>query len=46
MPVNGFSFREIEEKWVDFKDEPRNVRLSLAADDVNPFREIRSIYSV
>jgi hypothetical protein len=46
MPIDGHSFREIEEKWVDFKDEPRNVRLSLAVDGVNPFRELRSIYSV
>jgi hypothetical protein len=46
MPTDGFAFREIEEKWADFKDEPHNVRLSLAANDVNPFRELRSIYSV
>jgi hypothetical protein len=46
MPTDGFAFREIEEKWTDFKDEPRNVRLSLAANGANPFREIRSIYSV
>jgi hypothetical protein len=46
MPVDGSTFREIEEKWAYFKDEPRNVRLSLAADGVNPFRELRSIYSV
>jgi hypothetical protein len=46
MSIDGFSFREIEEKWADFKDEPRNFRLSLAADDVNPFRELRFIYSV
>jgi hypothetical protein len=46
MPANGSSFREIEEKWAYFKDEPRNVRISLVADGVNPFREIRSIYSV
>jgi hypothetical protein len=46
MPADGSTFREIEEKWADFKDEPRNVRLSLADDDVNPFRELRSIYSV
>ena len=44
MPTNGSSFREIEEKWADFKDEPHNVRLSLAADGVNPFEELRSIY--
>jgi hypothetical protein len=43
MPADGSAFREIEEKWADFKDEPCNVRLSLAADDVNPFRELRSM---
>jgi hypothetical protein len=46
MLVDGYAFREIEEKWIDFKDEPRNVRLSLEANGVNPFREIRSIYLV
>jgi hypothetical protein len=46
MSVDGSTFREIEEKWADFKDESRNVRFSLAADDVNAFREFRSIYSV
>ena len=46
MPADGSAFRKIEEKWESFKDESRNVRFSLAADDVNPFGEIRSIYSV
>jgi hypothetical protein len=32
--------------WAYFKDEPRNVRLSLAAGGVNPFIELSSIYSV
>jgi hypothetical protein len=44
--VDDYAFREIEEKWEDFKDEPHNVRLPLAADGVNPFGELRSIYSV
>jgi len=46
MASDGSAFREIEEKWADFKDEPRNVRLSLPANGVNPFGELRSIYSV
>ena len=46
MPADGSAVREIEEKYVDFKNEPRNVRLSLAADGVNPFGELRSTYSV
>ena len=37
MPIDGSAFREIEEKWEDFKDEPHNVRLLLEADGVNPF---------
>ena len=46
MPTNGYAFREIEEKWLVFKDEPHNVRLSFENDGVNPFRETSSIYSV
>jgi hypothetical protein len=46
MPTDGYEFRYIEEKWTDFKDEPHNVRISLAVDNVNPFRELGSIYSV
>ena len=46
MPADDYAFREIEEKYVDFKNEPRNVRLSLVADGVNPFGELRYTYSV
>jgi hypothetical protein len=46
IPADGYAFREIEEKWEAFKDEPHNVRLSLVANGVNPFKEIRSIYLV
>ena len=46
MPTDGSAFRDMEEKWPHFKEEPHNLRLSLGADDVNPFGELRSIYSV
>jgi hypothetical protein len=46
MPVDGSTFRNIEEIWPFFKEEPCNVRLSLEADGVNPFGELMSIYSV
>ena len=36
MPADGNDFRDIEEKWPHFKEEPRNLRISLAADGVNP----------
>ena len=46
MPADGSALNYIEEKWPIFKEEPCNVRLSLAADGVNPFGELRSTYSV
>ena len=46
MPADGYAFKEIVAKWPEFTDEPRNVRISLATDDVNPFGELRSIYLV
>jgi hypothetical protein len=46
IPVDGSALNYIEEKWPIFKEEPRNVRLLLATDGVNPFGELRSMYSV
>ena len=46
MPIDISALNYIEEKWPIFKEEPRNVRLSLAVDGVNPFGELRSTYSV
>ena len=46
MSADGSLYKNIEERWPIFKEEPRNVRLSLATDGVNPFRELRSTYSV
>ena len=46
IPADGSAFRCIEEKWPIFKEEPRNVKLSLAVDGVNPFGELHSTYSV
>ena len=46
MPANGTAFRDIKEKWPHFKEEPLNLRISLAADGVNPFAHMKSIYMV
>ena len=46
MPADGSTFKEIEEKWPHFKEEPHNLKLSLVADSVNPYGEMRSTYSV
>ena len=37
MHADGSTFRDMEEKWPHFKEEPRNIRIYLAADGVNPF---------
>ena len=46
IPADGSTFRNMEEKLTHFKEEPRNLILSLVVDGVNPFGEIMSIYSV
>ena len=46
MPVDGSVFTNIKEIWPNFKEEPCNLNISLVADEVNPFGEVRSIYSV
>ena len=46
MPMDGSTFMDIEKKWSHFKEEPQNLKLSLATNGVNPFREIRSVYLV
>ena len=37
MTAYGSAFRDMEEKWPHFKEEPRNIRISLLADGVNHF---------
>ena len=46
MPVDGSTFRDMEEKWPRFKEEPCNLRISLAIDGVNPFADMISVYMV
>ena len=46
MPAEGTAFRDIKEKWPHFKEEPCNLRISLATDGVNPFAQMKSIYMV
>ena len=46
MPANGYEFKKIVAKWPEFIDAPRNVRLSLTIDVVDPFGELQFVYSV
>jgi hypothetical protein len=45
MPANGYAFKEIVAKWLEFTDEPRNVRLSLENDGVN-LRYVCSVWPI
>ena len=45
MPADGTAFRDIEEKWPHFKEEPCNLRIPLEADGVNPFSQMKAIYT-
>ncbi|GJS29930.1 reverse transcriptase domain-containing protein [Tanacetum coccineum] len=36
-PVDGRAWKNFDTKYLDFAQEPRNVRLGLAADGFNPF---------
>ena len=46
MPSNGSTFKDIEDMWPLLKEEPHNLKLLLVVDGVNPFGEMRSVYSV
>jgi hypothetical protein len=39
------SWKQIDEKWSDFANEPHNVRLGLALEGVNPFGDLSSCHS-
>ncbi|KAL5565131.1 hypothetical protein UlMin_028295 [Ulmus minor] len=44
-PVDSIAWEVVDEKWPEFSLEPRNLRLGLAADGINPFKNISSTYS-
>ena len=46
IPLDGSTFKDIEDRCPLFKEEPHNLKLSLAVNNVNPFREMRYVYSV
>ena len=44
-PVDSEAWELIDTKWPEFSMEPRNLRLGLAADGINPFSSLSSTYS-
>ena len=39
------AWESINVRWPEFRLEPRNLRLGLAADGINPFKNLSSVYS-
>ena len=37
VPADSPAWKHVEDKWLEFKRDPRHLRLGLAADGVNPF---------
>ena len=46
MPADGSAFKDIEDRWLVLKEEPHNLKLSMAENGINPFGEIRFLYSI
>ncbi|KAL4013248.1 hypothetical protein IC575_025410 [Cucumis melo] len=44
-PAYNLSWRLIDHMWPTFGSEPRNLRLGLSTDGINPFGDLSSNYS-
>ncbi|XP_042465814.1 uncharacterized protein LOC122048288 [Zingiber officinale] len=44
-PVDSPSWKLVDHMWPEFESEPRNLRLALAADGINPHSNLSSRYS-
>nr|GEW02383.1 hypothetical protein [Tanacetum cinerariifolium] len=45
-PVDGKAWKNFDTKYLNFTEEPRNVRLGLAADGFNPFENLSQSYNM
>ena len=44
-PADSPAWKKIDWKWLEFGNEPRNIRLGLSADGINPHTSLSSKYS-
>ena len=44
-PADSPTWKLVDEKWPDFAAEPRNLRLALSTDGINPYSSLSSRYS-
>ena len=45
QPKDALSWKKIDNLWPEFGSEPRNLRLALSTDGVNPHGDLSSRYS-
>jgi len=45
-PVDSPTWKTIDDKWPSFSSEPRNVRIAMEIDGINPFGDLSSTYDV
>ncbi|XP_062103991.1 uncharacterized protein LOC133815129 [Humulus lupulus] len=44
-PADSPAWKEVDELWPQIRKDPRNLRLSLSTDGINPFSNMTSSYS-
>ena len=44
-PADSPAWKEVDELWPQIREDPRNLRLGLSADGINPFSNMSSSYS-
>jgi hypothetical protein len=45
-PADGKAWEDFDNRWPDFAEDARNIRLGLATDGFNPFSNMSSSYSM
>jgi len=44
-PADGRQWKHFDSMYLEFRDEPRNVRLALSIDEMNPFGDLSSSHN-
>lgn len=44
-PADSPAWRLVDHKWSDFASDPRNLRIALSTDGINPHSNLSSSYS-
>ena len=45
-PADGEAWKEFDSEHGDFSADPRNIKLGIATDGVNPFGNMNTSYSM